>query len=106
MVRSLAENFGYEYDYACDCVRDRLPVVRAALIAEATKRALADRDDFQQLRDLIDRIRTTDEIGKDGISTWDRDKLARLREDLLQWYGRVYMIGCRDGRLERDRKQV
>jgi len=61
---------------------------------------LRERADFANLRFTIDSIRSQEEIGDRGIPTWDAKKLARIREDLMRWFGRVYAIGWRDGREE------
>jgi len=67
-------------------------------IAMELAKVLQEREDFANLRASIESIRSQDEIGERGIPTWDVKKLARIRENLLLWFGRVYAIGWQDGR--------
>jgi hypothetical protein len=67
---------------------------------------LQERADFANLRSIIESIRSQDEIGDRGIPTWDVKKLARLREELMRWFGRVYAIGWEDGVFEASHRDL
>jgi len=65
-----------------------------------------ERADFANLRAAIESIRSQDEIGESGIPTWDIKKLARIRENLMLWLGRVYAIGWQDGVFEASHRPI